>query len=438
VSALKPLSKPRFEALLYRRSPIAQFTVGELEWWTNDDESILGMASLDLVDKDYSWIILGRDETGVFRGIELDTCLATVEAVRSALQSRMLALSAEGAKEFPQGETTRKKQEILNPCVADARLHPDFKYLLSSPAYSPARGLLKELSFAFVDLDGNYKKDFQTTGFEGRLWELFLYAAFYELKFFIDDTHAVPDFVIENFTAKFAVEAVTVNASPGVEPLRPKTDAEERDLCKDYMPIKWGSPLYSKLSKRYWESSEIKGLPLVFAVHDFHCLGSMMWSLPALSDYLFGVRCGEDGRDTPVEYHQFGGKKIPSGFFDLPEAVNVSAVLASNEATLTKFNRMGKIAGFGGPDVVLIRGGVALDLEEMRIGPFSTETRIGVATETWSSGLWVFHNPNAKRPLPLEVFPEALNVFFSDKQREYRSTRRVHILRSSTFIGTPK
>ena len=71
-------------------------------------------------------------------------------------------------------EAAAKKLEILAPCVADDKLHPNFKILAESDSYSPARGIIKELSFAFTDLDGNYRKDFQTTGFDGRLWELYL------------------------------------------------------------------------------------------------------------------------------------------------------------------------------------------------------------------------------------------------------------------------
>jgi hypothetical protein len=47
-----------------------------------------------------------------------------------------------------------------------------------------------------------------------------------------------------------------------------------------------------------------------------------------------------------------GQKVIPSGFFDLPGPENVSAVLFSNSGTISKFNRMGVVAGFGSRRVV--------------------------------------------------------------------------------------
>lgn len=438
MSAPRPLSQPRFEALLYRRTPWAPLISRELEWWTNEDESLIATVSLDLVDHDYSWIILGRDETGVFRGTELNTCLSSLEDAREEQNKRIAELSIGNPQEFPQWDNDKKKHEILIPCVPESKLHPIFNYLLTSEGYSPARGIIKELSYAFVDLDGNYKKDFQTTGFEGRLWELYLYAFFYERKFLIDDGHAVPDFIVENPFGRLGVEAVTVNATAGVEAPKPHTPKEEAELCKDYMPIKWGGPLNGKLKKRYWEKEQIKGLPLILAIHDFHGDGSMVWSLPALSDYLYGVRCDDKGQDHRVENHTCGAKVIPSGFFSLPDSENISAVIASNEATLTKFNRMGKIADFGAPNIIMERSGALLDLEKMVGVPFTRSTEIGVPNEVWASGLWVFHNPEAKRPVDIEVFPTSLNVFLIDGQREYRSAQKQHVIRSRTFVGFPR
>ena len=439
MNKLKALSQPRFEALLYRRSPFTWYLFEELEWWSSEDESLLATITLDGIDQDYAYVVLGRDETGVFRGVANQASFPTLGKARAAMRDKISELSSDGAQEFSQGDNDQKKHEILVPCVPDAKLHSNFKVLSTDDGYSPARGVIKELSFAFEDRDGNYRKDFQTANFDSRLWELYLYAAFYEQHFQIDDVHQVPDFIIEGTDGKLAVEAVTVNPTSGIAPPVPKTAEEEKALCQDYMPLKWGSPLTSKLNKKYWELEHIKDMPLALAIHDFHGTGSMVWSLPALSDYLFGIRCGADGKDSPVTSYTWGTKaNIPAGFFSQPETENISAVIASNEATLTKFNRMGYIAGFGNPDIVIKRMGMMLDLNTNRGGPFEYETKVGEVSELWSHGLWVFHNPNAKRPIPLTYFPEAMNVILdSIGQRNYQSVRRYHIIRSFTHIGRP-
>ncbi len=410
----------------------------ELEWWANHDESLLGVVSLDLMDHDYSLAILGRDEQGLFRAIDVMCSLDSVEAARKEIENRVGELSVGNSQEFPQVDNDKKKHEILVPCVPTTKLNRVFEFLLENEGYSPARGILKELSYAFTDLDGNYKKDFQTTGFEGRLWELFLYTYLYEEKFQIDEEYNVPDFVVQKGPHRIAIEAVTVNPTDGVIGIVPCSIDEERMLCLDYMPIKWGSALFSKLRKRYWEKKPIVGLPLVFAIHDFHGEGSMTWSLPALSDYLFGVRSDETGKDDPVLSHKYEGKEIPSGFFNLLDAENVSAVIASNEATLTKFNRMGKIAGFGDSRISMTRYGAALDLETNKTGRFKFETEVGIESENWGSGIWIFHNPNAKFTLDEDLFHGALNVYLEDGQRGYWSSRKFHVIRSMTSVIATK
>jgi hypothetical protein len=63
----------------------------------------------------------------------------------------------------------------------------------------------------YGDVDGNFVEQFQTTGFDSRLWELYLFAAFSEMGFNIDRIHAVPDFTCVNPLTAFCVEATTVN-----------------------------------------------------------------------------------------------------------------------------------------------------------------------------------------------------------------------------------
>ncbi|WP_279497938.1 hypothetical protein [Aeromonas veronii] len=74
----------------------------------------------------------------------------------------------------------------------------------------------------------------------------------------------------------------------------------------------------------------------------------MTWSRTALSEYLYGMRNRIiDGKPNShkIKTHRWNGKEIPSGFFYQEQAENISAVMFSNQATIPKFNRMGKIAG---------------------------------------------------------------------------------------------
>ena len=63
-----------------------------------------------------------------------------------------------------------------------------------------------------------------------------------------------------------------------------------QEYFDQYVPIKYGSALYSKLKKRYWELPHVEGNSLVLAIQDFHAPASMMWSSNALVEYLYGIR----------------------------------------------------------------------------------------------------------------------------------------------------
>src|SRR6202008_4846801 len=98
--------------------------------------------------------------------------------------------------------------------------------------------------------------------------------------------------------------------------------------------------------------------------------GSMTYTHSALWPYLYGHRVEwekVDGRllvrAGPGPDHTYGSKTVPTGFFDLPGAENISAILFSNAGTIAKFDRMGVVAGFAAPDTVYKRAGFRFDPE---------------------------------------------------------------------------
>ena len=70
-----------------------------------------------------------------------------------------------------------------------------------------------------------------------------------------------------------------------------------------------------------------------------------------------------------LKEHVVGSKKVPANFFAQPDVQNVSAVLHSNAGTIPKFNRMGVLAGFGDPEVSLLRHGGFEDLTPGAVKP---------------------------------------------------------------------
>jgi len=193
----------------------------------------------------------------------------------------------------------------------------------------------------------------------------------------------------------------------------------------DEMPIKFGSPLFSKLKKEYWKLDHVAGNPLVIAIADFHDNQSMTWSGTALINYLYGVR-HEFSKDDQgnlvisplkIETHQVGSKVIPSGYFFQPDAENISAILYTAGGTISKFNRMGKQAGFGSAAVIMHRMGTHHDHDPNASLPkmFAYEVN-EQCEETWGEGVSMYHNPNALHPVPRELFPSIAHHRFDDGQ----------------------
>ena len=432
--AIMPLTRARFSALCYSRKPVAALMSKEVEWWSDAQELVLGIVLLDLSDNDWAWIVLGRDEQGLFRCIDVNASVPTQGEARTALHIA-LAQHAASAEVFPQQDNSGKRHEVLRVQVPEARLHRNFKVIAEGDHHAAARRMIEELALAFIDVDGNYAKDFQTTGFNARLWELALFAFLYEQQFEIDREHDRPDFLVNKWGVPLAIEATTVNPTDGEPAPKPNSEEELQQLRREFMPVKFGSALYSKLQKKYWELDHVKGLPLILAVHDFCADDSMVWSAPALGDYLYGTRASHQASsgkleitETPITEHTWGSKRIPSGFFNLPGSENISAVLFSNSATISKFNRLGVLAGFGLDNVKIHRTGIRhnFDPNAPQGTPFYEEVIPGQYEESWTEGMQFFHNPKALFPIPPELFPGCAHHFFDGRRKSYLPKGFIH------------
>lgn len=103
---------------------------------------------------------------------------------------------------------------------------------------------------------------------------------------------------------------------------------------------------------------------------------------------------------------------MPSDFFSQEGAEHISAVLFNSGATLSKFNRMGFIAGLGSRRVHMVRTGTAFDPNPNAAVPLQFCFEVDEHyNETWSEGLDIFHNPRALHPLDPAHFPTAKHQF---------------------------
>lgn len=428
---VKLLDEKRFNAYVdATRSPAAAYVSFEIGWYANDDETIIGVILVDTIDDDFTAIILGRDEGGRFRAIDLQTSVASEKEATEWLHRTIRWHTASVESVFPVGDKPNGI-DLFAPIVSLEKQHPYFTRLNSDRSFTPAKAMVNEFMHHFIDIDGNFVEQFQSVAFDSRLWELYLFCYLNEEQLFIDRNHYAPDFIVKKYGELVAIEAVIVGRKEENPPTYLNTKSLEhllRDFEEEHknaMPIRFGSPLYSKLQKKYWELDHVKDIPLVFAIADFHDDQSMLWSSTALINYLYGVKhdfhYDENKKliitPTPISTHKVGGKEIPSGFFFQPNAEHVSAILTSASGTISKFNRLGRQAGFGDKDIIMIRQGTYHDHDPNASVPKMFKYMVDESSEeTWGEGVSMYHNPNAIHPVPEELFPSIAHHHFKNGQ----------------------
>lgn len=446
---MKPISLLRFNALGgYARQPEAILFAEEIRYFAHANERVLGMVIRDRNDNDFGGMVFGRDRRLRFRWVSGTGFFNSQRRAEVELRREMERVDALPDDKYYQGDEIGKPVDFFTPVVPINRLNPNFLKLRDEEVFSAAKGIIVEMMRWYEDADGNFIEQFQTTGFDARIWELYLFAAFREMFYTTDKTYPAPDFLCKNLDDQFYVEAVTVNPTRdkagNIVPEPSFNSREDFDNYRlHYMPIKFGSPLTSKLAKRYWNLPHVAGTPLLLAVQDFSSPQSMLRSRSAFETYMYGYahdweRDG-DGKlkiiPRKLASHKWGAKEIPSGFFDLPEAENVSAVVFSNSGTISKFNRMGKLAGFGSPRLRLERIGFAVDHDPNATEPEKFRHFVNAPdyTESWSEGLDVWHNPRAKIPLDVQALPTVAHHHLRPDGQVKSVTPHWHPLSSFTF-----
>jgi len=314
-------------------------------------------------------------------------------------------------------------KSLFDLVVPEKNLNANFARIRLSKQSIAARAMLDDVFQSFRDPDGNFLEQFQTTGFDTRFFELYVFAYFSRSGFTIDRSHTSPDFIVERLGVKAAVEATTVNPSTSGavavhgKKIRDLNEADVVEYLRNELPIRFGSALQSKLQKRYWEQPHCAGLPFVVAIEAFHDEGSLHFSDTALMQFAYGIQqtadWGPQGEllisTKGMEDHKIGVKTVPSGLFNQPDAENLSAILFTNSGTHAKFSRMGYQSGFGNNVLKIKRFGRAFDPapDSMDSILFSYDMDDPPLVEPWGQGLVVIENPRARHPLPVGFFVDA-------------------------------
>ncbi|WP_223175909.1 hypothetical protein [Pseudomonas sp. EZ-C24] len=458
MSDFKTISKNKFDAYFYGRSPFVKQFTEEKQWYIYETPEItlLAVVLLCKIDNDYNAIVLGRDLNRRFRPVDTHCSLPTPEAAMAKTFENLpsvLASAVDGL--IPQGDEASSPFAIFAAKVPAHKRNRYLKMLLDDPTYYPARVAMEELAHWFKDPDGIFIRGLQGNEFNSRLFELYLHATFYELDFIIDHSNPQPDYLLSKHGQQVAVEAVTVaemdedvdpdtedalgdavgggddeDASETLDPrLRSKggkrldksTLKKLLEHVEKELPFRFQRTLAKKVRHRpeplkvpYWELPHTKGKPFVIAVHDYSKTMSMAMSSSPMQKFLYGLELVGDKMQR-IERHEYEGRTIASNFFGQPGNRHVSAVMLVSQATVPKFNRMGRIAGVRHRNSLAIVNGVRTN-SEGEIGDFRAVVEDPRYGEAWHDGIFMFHNPNAAFPLDPQLFHRVIHCFERDGQ----------------------
>jgi hypothetical protein len=99
---IRPVSRIEFDEYDPARLPESEEIFEETEWFADDGGTVIGLIALDKVDKDWFIGVLGRDERGTFRAIDVESSIESIDAARLQLIAMMEKLVATGRAVFPQ------------------------------------------------------------------------------------------------------------------------------------------------------------------------------------------------------------------------------------------------------------------------------------------------------------------------------------------------
>jgi len=227
--------------------------------------------------------------------------------------------------------------DLFKPVVAEEEFHHNFRATIKSNA-TGVRDTLSSWADGFVDRDGKFVEEFQTT-YNSSFWELYLFAALKYLGIKVDFSYDAPDFVAKDHL--FAIEAAIASHAQDDMPEWEKTLAGVVDMnieaAQVQSTIRLSNTMLGKseaYKKRYATLPHMTDRAYVIAIanygrQDFNLLGDV-----AMQDLLY------DASDKK-EVHKSNGSPVPLGLFRSDAYSHISAVIFSCVATFGKARALG-------------------------------------------------------------------------------------------------
>lgn len=305
--------------------------------------------------------------------------------------------------------------DLKTPIVPEDKLHANFKALKVPGFFDEEWETLQSWTNGFIDRDGKFVKEFQTT-FNSSFWELYLHAAFQELGYESDYSFSSPDFFLSHdLTYPLVAEAVIASHADGYCPEWQRSFEQLVNLPHEEIihiaTIRLANAVWSKFKKfkkNYSKLPHVQGKPFVICAAPFEQPAFFTQNDNAIRKVLYGYDqplwiTDSNGDRIPVgnasinEILKDNGAEIPLGFFSSSIMPEVSAVIFSNTATITKIRALTK----HGKVPIFFQ---AIRYNEHGTTPHQVSKPRSEFSESLLDGLHVCVNPFAKYPLDLSPF----------------------------------
>lgn len=305
--------------------------------------------------------------------------------------------------------------ELFELVVPSEKLHKNYLNVIAEQA-DFARRVLLSWADGFVDRDGKFVKEFQTS-FNSSFWELYLFACLKELGFTVDFSFDRPDFIAKNDRISFCVEASIASSAIDTPDeweadYSPETFKKvDKEKVVDFATIRLSNTLttkYKKFLNDYSGLAQVKNKPFIIAIAPFEQPFSYIQNEQAIGRVLYGfnkfiyeehpernerIILGQEYIDSITKPN---GSKIPLGYFVQEEMKEISAVIFSNTATFGKVRALSDDPG----DIFF----ESIRYNDSGLKPIHSILPKKKYNETILDGLHIFHNPFANHPISWEYF----------------------------------
>lgn len=297
--------------------------------------------------------------------------------------------------------------DLFKPVVPDVALHQNFVRTLD-PTSQPVREVLNQWADGFVDRDGKFVREFQTT-YNSSFWELYLFAVLKERGLEVDFSVDAPDFVCAHHP--IAIEGAIASHAQDDVPEWQKTfeGVVHDDVGGAYIRsiVRLSNAFHAKsnaFTSRYSGLPHMAGRSYIIAIanigtQDFNMLGDV-----AMQRLLYDVW-------EERQVYKPNGAPIAVGLFRSEAFAHVSAVMYSSVAT---FGKARALSDDQNPFV----------FHAIRIKDNFTPIRVVASKsdyrESLTDGLRIFTNPFATIPFDLGLFDDpGIRTFLADENGNF-------------------